>query len=175
MWMFRGFLIHNHIPTALLLSNLLPIIKDKLGSVTSSANYHSVCITSLILKEFDWVTLCLYGDKLEFNDLQFAYQEKVSSSMCTWAVLETISYFLQKDSEIFLCSMDKSKAFDLCQYGTLFKLFQGKIGLVFLRLIIFIYTNQRCRVIFNNLESSEFRIMNGVGQGKNLASYAYCY
>ena len=44
---------HNHIPHFMLLSTLVPIIKDKLGSIKVSKNYRSVCITSLILKQFD--------------------------------------------------------------------------------------------------------------------------
>ena len=95
--------------------------------------------------------------------------------MCTWAMLETISYFLQRESDVFLCSMDKTKAFDLVRYGTLFKKMKEKVGPVFMRLIIFIYTNQICRVFFNNKESSEFKILNGVGQGKILAGFAYCF
>ena len=45
MWLFRSFLVHAHIPEFLHLSRLLPNIKDKLGSIISSKNYRSVCIT----------------------------------------------------------------------------------------------------------------------------------
>ena len=51
--LISSFLIHSHIPQFLLLSTLVPIVKDKLGSIHVSKNYRSVCITSLVLKQID--------------------------------------------------------------------------------------------------------------------------
>ena len=173
--MIRSFLIHGHIPLFMLLSTLVPIIKDKLASINISKNYRSVCITSLILKEFDWITVNLFGDSLGFHDLQFAYQPGVSSTMCSWAVIETVNYFLRNGSDVFSCSMDKSKAFNVCKFSVLFRKMLKKISLVFLRLIIFMYVNQYSNVHWNNELSSSFAIGNGVGQGKILAGFAYCF
>ena len=173
--MIRSFLIHGHIPMFMLLSTLVPIIKDKLASINVSKNYRSVCITSLILKQIDWITVNLFGDALGFHDLQFAYQPGVSATMCSWAVIETVDYFLRNDSDIFACSMDKSQAFDLCRFSNLFRKMMKNLSLVFLRLIIFMYINQYSNVRWNNVISSSFTIGNGVGQGKILAGFAYCY
>ena len=85
----------------MLLSTLVPIIKDKLGSINLSKNYRSVCITSLILKQFDWIIISLFGDSLKFHDLQFAYQPGISANMCSWAALETVSYFMRNGSDVF--------------------------------------------------------------------------
>ena len=159
----------------MLLSTLVPIIKDKLASINISKNYRSFCITSLIRKEFDWITVNLFGDSLGFHDLQFAYQPGVSSTMCSWAVIETVNYFLRNGSDIFSCSMDKSKAFNVCKFSVLFRKMLKKISLVFLRLIIFMYVNQYSNVCWNNELSSSFAIGNGVGQGKILAGFAYCF
>ena len=54
----------------MLISTLVQIVKDRLSS-TMSKNYLSVCITSLVLKLFDWITISLHGDKMGFHDLQF--------------------------------------------------------------------------------------------------------
>ena len=53
----QGFLIHGHVSHALLLATLVPIIKDKLGSSTSSKNYRSIALSSLVLKLIDWIFL----------------------------------------------------------------------------------------------------------------------
>ena len=171
----KSFLIHNYIPQFMLLSTLVPIIKDKLGSIHSSKNYRSVCITSLILKQFDWIIVNFFGDVLGFHDLQFAYQPGVSANMCSWAVIETVSYFMRNGSEVFGCSMDKSKAFDVCKFSILFKKMFKKISPIYLRLIIFIYVNQFSNVRFGNEVSSSFSISNRVGQGKILAGFAFCF
>ena len=52
--LFRQFLIHGHISSFLMISTLIPLVKDKLGDITSSDNYRSIAISSLILKVFDY-------------------------------------------------------------------------------------------------------------------------
>ena len=64
-----------------------------LGRIDVSKNYRSIALSSLVLKIFDWVILLLFGPTLGLDDLQFAYQAGASMTMCTWAVVETISYF----------------------------------------------------------------------------------
>ena len=141
--MFRSFLIHGHFTIFLLLATLIPIIKDKLGSINSSRNYRSIAISSLTLKIFDWLLLDLFGASLGLDELQFAYQSGCSTVMCTWSVLETISYFARNGSDVFVCCMDMSKAFDTVRHSILFrKLMKVGISSIFLRLLIFIYVNQ---------------------------------
>ena len=96
---FRSFLIHGHFTMFLLLATLVPIIKDKLGTISSSKNYRSIAISSLTLKIFDWILLLLYGSSLGLDDLQYAYQPGCSTVICTWSVVETISYFTRNGSE----------------------------------------------------------------------------
>ena len=173
--MIRSFLIHGYIPQFMLLSTLVPIIKDKLGSIHVSKNYRSVCITSLVLKQLDWIMISLFGEALGFHDLQFAYQPGVSANMCSWGVIETVSYFLRNESEVFGCSMDKSKAFDMCRFSILFRKLFNKISHIYLRIIMFMYINQFSNVRWNSELSSSFTIRNGVGQGKILAGFVYCF
>ena len=113
----QSFLIHGHVSTFLLLATLVPIIKDKLGSTTTSKNYRSIAISSLVLKILDWVTLLLFGTSLGLDDLQYAYQSKASTTMCTWLVMETIGYFIHNGSEVFTCQTDMSKAFDMVRHS----------------------------------------------------------
>ena len=72
---FQFYLFHGHMTDALLLSTLVPLVKDKLGNLCSSDNYRSIAISSLILKIFDWVMILIFGEKLHLDALQFGYQE----------------------------------------------------------------------------------------------------
>ena len=117
---FRGFLLHGHISPVLLLATLVPIVKDKLGNICSSDDYRSIAISSLILKIFDWVIILLYGDKLGLDELQFSYQPNISTNMCTWMAIETIDYFTRNASDVYVCTMDMSKAFDKVRHSLLF-------------------------------------------------------
>ena len=158
MELIRSFLIHGFLPVILLLSTLMPIIKDRLGSINSSANYRSVCLTSIILKIIDWIYIDIYGNKLGFHKLQFAYQTNVSPITCSWAVIETINYYRRNNSEVFICSMDKSKAFDLCKFGLLFKKIHKKLNPVFTRLLIYIYCNQSSQVSYDGTISMRYNL-----------------
>ena len=159
----------------LLLATLVPLIKDKLGSISSSKNYRSIAMSSLILKLLDWIILLLFGDSLGVDELQFAYQPGASTTMCTWTAVETISYFLRKGSEVFTCLMDMTKAFDLVRHSAMFKkLIAAGLSLIFVRLLIFIYINQFANVRWNGVFSDVFRMTNGVRQGAVLSAIFYC-
>ena len=89
----KNFLIHSHVSNVLLLATLIPIPKDKLGDLTSSNNYRSIALSSLILKIFDCIIILLFGETLSLDNLQFSYQKDCPTTMCTWMVIESISYF----------------------------------------------------------------------------------
>ena len=101
----QSFLIHGHLTLLLLLATLVPIIKDKLGSINVSKNYRSIAISSILLKLIDWIFIILFGSNFGLNDFQYAYQAGCSTTMCTWAVLETVDYFINYGSDVFTCAM----------------------------------------------------------------------
>ena len=172
---FRCWLTHGHVTELLLLSTLVPIIKDKLGSLCSSDNYRSIAISSLILKIFDWVMIILYSDKLYFDELQFGYQEQCSTNMCTWMAVETIEHFLRNGSDVFVCVMDMKKAFDTVKHSTLFnKLLERGIPKSYVRLLLVMYMTQSANVRWNGNLSKQFPITNGVKQGAVLSAILFC-
>ena len=172
---FRSYIIHGYISELLTLSTLVPLIKDKLGSLCSSDNYRSIAISSLILKIFDWVLIILYGDKLHLDDLQFGYQAKCSTNMCTWTAVETIDHFMRNGSEVYTCVMDMKKAFDTVQHSVLFqKLLDRKIPAVYVRLLMVMYGKQSANVKWNGSCSASFSIRNGVKQGAVLSAILFC-
>ena len=67
----------------------------------------------------DLVILCLEGDKLDFDAMQFAYQLKSSTTICTWTVNSAIDHFFSRGSQVFGAAIDTSKAFDMVDWKTL--------------------------------------------------------
>ena len=171
----KSCVVHSHIPSILLLSSLVPLVKDKLGNIHSSKNYRSVAISSIILKLIDWIVILLEGNCLGLSELQFAYQANCSTVMCTWAALETVDYFLKNGSEVFTCATDMSKAFDMTLHSLMFnKMLDAGMTPILVRLLIYIYANQVANVRWNGDSSATFTVRNGCGQGKVLAAIAYC-
>ena len=172
----QAFLIHNHVSMILLLSTLVPLIKDKLGDKFSSKNYRSIAISSLILKIFDWITLILFGSCLGLDTLQYSYQAGTSTTMCTWTAIETISYFLRNGSNVYSCIMDMTKAFDLVKHSKLFrKLLDCGLSVIFTRLLLTMYLLQKANVRWNGELSDAFNLSNGVKQGAVLSAILYCF
>ena len=171
----KSSLIHAHITNCLLLATIIPLIKDKLGNLTSSSNYRSIALSSLVLKIFDWLIILLFGESLGLDDLQFSYQKNCSTTMCTWMVIEGISYFLRNGSDVFTCTMDMSKAFDMVRHSLLFeKLINLGVSCIFIRLLMKMYTQQYANVRWNGKVSHQFNIRNGVKQGAVLSAILYC-
>ena len=81
--------------------------------------------------------------------------------MCTWMVIETIDYFLRNNSEMFICTMNMTKAFDKVKHGILFqKLLKRHVPPIILRFLLHAYKIQVAR--WNGNYSAEFNITNGV-------------
>ena len=164
--LLKSFLTHSHITANLLTATLVPIVKDKLGDVSSTKNYRSIAISSLILKLIDWVIILSYGHKLKTNEFQFGFQQQSSTSLCSWLAFETIDSYLRKGSTVFGCLLDCTKAFDTVDHAKLFlKLKKVGIPPVVIRLLICIYRKQTALVKWKGNSSSCFSIRNGVRQG----------
>ena len=95
--------------------------------------------------------------------------------MCTWLAIETIDYYMRNGSEVFVGVMDMTKAFDKVKQSALFwKLIKRGISLVFLRLLMDMYSKQMGCVTWNGKNSNTFSIRNGVKQGGVISPRLYC-
>ena len=172
---YKMFLVHGHVSSMIMVSTIIPLIKDKLGDTNASNNYRSIALSSLILKIFDWVVLLLFDKNLSTDELQFGYQEKTSTNMCTWLAVEVIDYYTRHGSEMFVGVMDMTKAFDNVKQSLLFqKLIDRELPAIYLRLILRMHLEQRANVSWNGQTSDTFAVSNGVKQGGVLSARLFC-
>ena len=164
--MIKSFVMHGQVPYFILVCTLLPLVKDNLADITSSDNYRAIASGSLVLKLLDIVVLMLEGEKLACDQMQFGFQAKASTSMCSWTATTVIEHYNQNGSVVYGCAMDLSKAFDLVEWVNLFNtLIERKVEPVFLRIMLYVYMNQSCDVKWNGKFSARFPVKNGVRQG----------
>ena len=95
--------------------------------------------------------------------------------MCTWLVVESISYFLRNGSEVVATFMDMKKAFDMVKHSLLFrKLIERNLPPIFTRLLIVMYISQTAKVKWENGLFDSYSITNGVKQGDVLSAILFC-
>lgn len=164
--LFTTMLSHGIAPEGLLLSTIVPILKNKRGNKCDSNNYRAIAISSLLGKLFDIIVLKEQHTSLFTDVLQFGFKPNSSTIICTSVLLETIEYYNEHGSDCYLLLLDASKAFDRVEYVKLFNILRDRnICPVVLRLLMNMYINQKIQIKWNNLISSQNNISNGVKQG----------
>ncbi len=164
--LFSAMLTHGVAPEGLLLSTLVPIIKNKRGNKCDSNNYRQIAISSLMGKLLDIIISDLQSHSLYTDDLQFGFKKGASTAMCTSLLLDTIEYYNENDTDCYLLLLDASKAFDRVEYVKLFHTLRDRnICPTVLRLLMNMYVNQQIQVKWNSMLSEKCSITNGVKQG----------
>jgi hypothetical protein len=106
------------------------------------------------------------NDVLNTSDMQFGFKRNSSTTQCTFALLETIQYYLQRDSPVWCMFLDASQAFDNVQYVTLFRrLLQKKLCPRSCWILLKMHTGQAVCVRWGGITSPAFSVRNGVKQG----------
>ena len=59
-------------------------------------NYRGIPLSSLLSKLFDICIISSQFDRLQSNDLQFAYKPQTSTIQCVSSITETVSYYVDK-------------------------------------------------------------------------------
>ena len=163
--LYQAALIHGFLPKEILSAKLQPIVKNKLGDHSDSSNYRAIGISSIFLKILDLLFLHIFQNTLQVSDQQYGFQANCSTTFCTFTVKESVNYFLNRNTPVFACFLDMTKAFDLVNYHELFLKLRSRISPIFLRLLCFVYLNQTACVAWGESNSDNFSVKNGVKQG----------
>ena len=164
--LFTLFLRHGFSPNSMILGTMIPIPKDKKKSLCSASNYRAIAVSSIFSKILDWIILLKEEHSLCSSELQFGFKKGLSTTQCTFSMLEIIDYYNFNKSDVGVLLLDASKAFDRVNYCKLFnELLKRNISPVLLRLLLYMYTTQSLRVKWSDTTSPQFTVMNGVKQG----------
>ena len=113
--------MHGDVTLQLLSCAFLPLYKGGLKDPGSSNSYRAIAGSSQLLKLFDYTVLLLWGHILGSDSLQFGFKPGVSTTQCSWLVMEVAGYFVKRGTPIVTTLLDCSKAFDMCLFDKLFQ------------------------------------------------------
>ena len=168
-------LVHGYMPDDMLASVLVPIPKDPRASLTNSGNYRAIALYSSMGKIVDMLISDRYSNQLMTSNAQFAFKKCHSTSMCTALVKEVVSYYNGRNTNVYACLLDATKAFDCVRYDKLFELLLKKdIPGTVIRLLLDLYTRQYAYMRWNNCMSTPIKMENGVKQGGVLSPTLFC-
>ena len=167
---YRSWCIHGTVTPTLLACAFLPLLKSSLKDPADTGSYRAIASSSLILKLFDKVVLLLWGHLLSTDTLQFGYKVGTSTTQCSWLVSEVANHFLRLGTCPIITLLDCTKAFDTCQFSTLFRrLLERGVPAIVVRVIVRVYEDQYAWVKWGSSRSSTFSIVNGTRQGSILS------
>ena len=166
-FLFSSMINHGYAPATFLQSNMVPIPKGARANVTDSNMYRSIAISSIMSKILDNVIIEQQQLSLATSSYQFGFKSKASTALCTTMMVETIQYYLEKgDHSVCLLLLDASKAFDKVSFEMLFELLlKRNVCPRIIKLLLYMYVNQKCYVKWANELSEPFSVANGVKQG----------
>jgi len=105
---------------------------------------------------------------------QFGFKKGHSTTLCAGIVKQSIDYYINRGSHVFVCFIDFSKAFDKVNYWKLFRqLLDDGVNTSIVSLLAYWYTHQQACVLWMHVQSSSFFIGNGTKQGGILSPYLF--
>ena len=162
-------------PTALSMTMLLPLVKSYRKSLKSSNNYRGISLIPILTKILEYVILKKCPEITVSNSSQFGFKLDSSTLHAEFLIIETVQYYNNHGSTVYMCSLDAEKAFDSCNWDTLFeKLFYEKhLPLPVVRVLQSLYKRGTYQVLYNGHVSYEFGASQGVFQGSILSPHFY--
>ena len=117
---------------------IIPIIKDKKGSVTDKNNYRPIAITSVISKVVELLILSRLQEQLNTACNQFGFKNQHGTDMCVFSLKQIVEFYNNRSSPVYVCCLDASKAFDRINHWCLFKkLAERDINIIIIRLLVY--------------------------------------
>ena len=157
----------NCVPDAFGLGTTFSIPKgDKNRIYDKLEDFRGITISPILSKVFELCLLKCFDKYLYSSERQFGFKKGVSCNHALFTLRKTIDFFVENNSNINLCSLDMSKAFDRLNHDILFvKLMDRNVPADLIKLLKCWYSKLFSCIKWGNESSKMFHITVGVRQG----------
>jgi len=163
---FNLMIIHGYVPNRFGHGIIVPLIKDRSGDISKLSNYRGISISPVISKLFEACLSIKFSKYLSSHNLQFGFKKNSSCASAVFVVQQTVEYYIERGSCVYLSALDASKAFDRVDHNTLFKKLAARDApQCFINIIRNWYNKLNAVVRWNGVLSYSFHVYCGVRQG----------
>ena len=144
---FSSCFVHGYLPVKMIVSEIVPIVKNRCGNTGDKNNYRPVALANVSSKLFEMIMLTRLEEFLWTCDNQFGFKKQHSTDLCIYTLREFIEYFKARNTTVFVTFLDASQAFDRLNHWILFKkLVMRGVDPYLVRIIMFWYSSQQMYV-----------------------------
>ncbi|KAJ0170988.1 hypothetical protein K1T71_013760 [Dendrolimus kikuchii] len=164
--LFNMCVNHAYLPPDLLKTIVVPIVKNRTGDVSDKGNYRPISLATIIAKVFDSVISNYIDKHVMLHDAQFGFRPDLSTDLAILSLKHTVKYYVDRETPVYACFLDLSKAFDLVSYDLLWQKLKDKdLPVELIELIRSWYLGQENEVRWGSELSDPYRLECGVRQG----------
>ena len=158
---------HGFIPSNLMKTLIVPLVKNKAGDLQDKNNYRPIALTASVSKVFEKKLLIRCKQKLTTTSNQFGFKKSHSTDLCIFTLKELLSKYTSRSSPVFLCYLDASKAYDRVSHTPLFKILLDRgIPTFILRLLAYWYDTQTMSVQWGSTKKYFFMSLMVLGKAE---------
>lgn len=164
--LFNACIDQCYMPADFMKTIVVPIAKNRTGDLTSLNNYRPISLATILSKILERILYPQLSNNIRLNDAQFGFRSNSSTDFAIFTLKNSIKYYLDRNTTIYACFLDLSRAFDTINYNKLWeKLEQTNVPLKIAKLLQFWYANQTNQVRWHDKLSNSYRLDSGVRQG----------
>ena len=176
--LFNAVVKCGHVPVFWKRGLIVPLYKGSNKPKDSCNSYRPVALLPCFFKLFEKV---LYNRifkhvlKKDFPNIQQqGFQKELGCLTASFNIHETIFHNLELGSNVYVCFLDTSKAFDtVWRPGLMIKLHELGITGKLWSIINQCHQNTESAIIVNQIQSEWFPVLQGVRQGGVLSTFLY--
>ena len=166
---YSSVLNRGCVPKSFLKGILIPILKKTNLNPNVPENYRPIPLSSTHSKLIEMLIM----PKDELYDTQFGFRESRGTSMPCVLINDIASYFNDRGSPLYICSLDAEKCFDSIWHGALLYKLWEKLPLYHWLLMYRWYNNLKAVFRWNGECSYSFNVTRGTRQGSRLSPHIF--
>ena len=157
----------DELPNILATSVIVPLVKSYQKPLCDGNNYRGISLIPMITKIIEKTTAEKCPNIKNHNNNQFGFTSDASTLHAELLIKDTIKKYNKEGSPVYLCSLDAEKAFDSCNWYTLFQILSERNLLpnTVLKFLIKLYLKGDATIKYNRHYSKHFLLSQGVRQG----------